>query len=134
MIRFALAYKAYLSVTTVISVVTQNLCKIMQFVPRTRAIAHTSRRSPSLLRPTQTRKHCCRNISSQCCSHCCMGQLMGKKQTISCFRDANSTSSKDVAWVHKRVNNRETFKVSVSQILSRWRPHAAYVEDTKSSS
>ena len=39
-------------------------------------------------------------------------------------RDANFTSSKDVAWVRKRGNNRETFKVSVSSVFPKaWSPY-----------
>ena len=34
------------------------------------------------LRSAQTRKHCCRNILSQCCSQCCMGAQTGKKQNF----------------------------------------------------
>ena len=77
--------------------------------------------------------HCCRNILSQCCSQCCMGEQTGRKQNIFCFRDANSTCSKYVAWVRKRGNNRKTIEVcvssNVSQMLPRLRPHATYVED-----
>ena len=52
--------------------------------------------------------------------------------------EANSTSSKYVAWLRKQGNNQETFKASdssvVSQMIPRLRPQATYVEDTKSAS
>ena len=37
---------------------------------------------PWALRPAQTRKHCFRNILSQCWSKCCMGEQTGKKQKL----------------------------------------------------
>ena len=87
----------------------------------------------------QTRKHCCRNILSQCCSQCYMGEQTGRKQNLG----ANSASSKCVAWVSERENNRKTFKVSVSeniqsqcffglsQMILHLCPQATCVEDTK---
>ena len=72
------------------------------------------------LRPTRRRKQCYRNILIQCCSQCCRGEEQtGRKQNIFCFRYATSTSSKYVAWVRKRGNNRETFKASVSSVFSK---------------
>ena len=41
----------------------------------------------------------------------------GKEAKDFCFRDANSASSRYVAWVRKRGNIRETFKVSVSSVF-----------------
>ena len=42
--------------------------------------------SSYVLRLAQMRKYCCRNILSQCCSQCCMGEQMGKKQHIFAFK------------------------------------------------
>ena len=45
------------------------------------------------------------------------GCANGKAASLFCFRDANSVSSRYVAWVRKRGNIRETFKVSVSSVF-----------------
>ena len=59
------------------------------------------------------REHCFRNILCQCCLQCCVGEQMEKKQKIFCFGDANFASATCVAWIRKRGNSRETFKVNV---------------------
>ena len=51
-----------------------------------------------------------------------------------CFRDANSASSRYVAWVRKRGNIRSQRVFSVSQVIPRLLPNATFVEDTKSAS
>ena len=62
------------------------------------------------------------------------GCANGKEAKHFCFRDTNSASLRYVAWVRKQGNIRETFKVSVSQVIPRLLSHATYVEDTKSAS
>ena len=48
------------------------------------------------------------------------GWANGKEAKHFCFRDTNSASSRYVAWVRKRGNIRETFKVSVSSVFPKW--------------
>ena len=70
-------------------------------------------------------------------SQCCLGEQTGRKQNTFFFRDANSTFSLYIARVRKPGNIRKhamSVFLQCFQMFSRLRPHAIYVEDTKSAS
>ena len=63
------------------------------------------------------RKHFCRNILVNVAHNVAWASKQKGRKTFCCFRDDNSTNSNHVAWVCKRGNIGETFKVSVSSVF-----------------
>ena len=105
------------------------------------SIPQSYKKTYEVIKSAQTRKHCCRNILSQCCSQCCMSAQTGKKQNIF----ASETQILHLQDMLLGYANEETFGkhsgniqsqyfFSVSQVIHRLLPHATYVEDTKSAS
>ena len=83
------------------------------------------------------RKHCYRNILSQCCSQCCMGAQTGKKQNILLPRRKVCVFKIFCLGTQTRKhpgNIQSQCFFSVSHVIPRLLPHAIYVEDTKSAS